>query len=94
MIKNDISWLANLEGKTFQSAKSFAHESMLNYFIDLTFTDDTKQVFLNCKDYQIYDDEEVSKLFNRLWTKAGTDHYNKSEWMELKFMLNKRGIRF
>ncbi len=93
MVKNDISWLAELEGKTIETAQSVGHESMLNYFIEIKFTDGTKKCFLNCRDYQIHIDEDVRQLFIRLWNKAGTQDYVKSEWMELASMLEERGIR-
>lgn len=37
-------------------------------------------------------DEPVRRLFLSLWGKAGTAHYDKREWNELRHLLQQRGI--
>ena len=93
MIKNDTSWLKKLEGKSIASVKPFGHESMLNYFIRIDFTDGTSNTFLYCRPNQVSVDTEVKKLFITLWTKAGGGKdYIKKEWTRLSNMLRDRGI--
>ena len=85
--------LKNIEGKTIEEVSTVGGKSMLNYMINIKFTDGSSRWFLSAQDYQYDVDFEVKNLFIKLWDKAGTSDYDKSEWKKLVALLESRGIR-
>ena len=92
-MENYVDGLKSIEGKTIEKVSTVGEKSMINYIIDIKFTDGTSRCFLNAHDYQCNVDFEVKNLFLKLWDKAGTSDYDKSEWKKLESLLDSRGIR-
>jgi|GEM_PF-7094713 len=91
-VNDELMSLKKIEGKTIRSVITNGEKSIRNYHVRLDFTDGTHIDFLKCDPYQLYNDNQVGKIFLTLWDKAGTKEYDKNEWMYFQELLASRGV--